>query len=366
MRGPGSGGAPRGGAAAPAALGLSWPMDSRRDPADHASKTITQPRETTMTVAARVVLCTLLAMTAVTALTPPASAQSITISEGLYLGWAPFYVADARNLWARHGLTVTAVPFTSGRLALDAIVGGRAAFGTVAETPVVFAALNGLPVRIIAHMNTHEVFDLVARTGLKSIADVKGRRVGYLQGTNAQYYLHRMLERAGLKPDQITAISMNPPDMVTSLTKGDIDAFIWAEPYISQAVALGKGGVHVIRTPGLYRSYSSIVTLQSTIDTQPAMLVKGLRAAIDAVELIRANPEEAIALAAEKTKMDPAIAARAWKEIHYGIELHPGIVADMEAQARWAIDSGLARQGTRMPDFSKIVVRELLEQARGK
>lgn len=291
-------------------------------------------------------------------------AESITVSEGLYLGWAPFYVADAQSIWAKHGLNVTAVPFSSGRLALDAIVGGRAAFGTVAETPVVFAALNGLPVRIIGRVNTHEVFDLVATTDIKRIEDVRGKRIGYLQGSNAQYYLSLMLERAGLKATDVTAISMNPPDMVTSLTKGDIDGFIWAEPFISQAVSFGRGKVHVIRTPGLYKTYSSIVTLQSTIDKNPEVLVKGLRALIEATEALRRDPAEALKISAEKTKMDPAIARKAWGDIRYGIEIDSGMAKDMEGQARWAIDSGLVRSGTKMPDWSEHIVPGLLEKAK--
>ena len=48
-----------------------------------------------------------------------------------------------------------------------------------AETPVVFAALNGLPVRIIATMNRHEPFDLVAIKDIKTNRNIKGRRIGY-------------------------------------------------------------------------------------------------------------------------------------------------------------------------------------------
>lgn len=293
-----------------------------------------------------------------------AAAQAITVAEGIYLGWAPFYVADARRLWEKQGLSVTPIPFAAGRLALDAIVGGRAAFGTVAETPVIFAAINGIPVRIIGHMNTHETFDLVAIKDIRTLGDVRGRKIGYLQGTNSQYYLHRMLQRVNLKMADITPVSMTPTDMVTALSKGDIDGFIWAEPHISLAVAAAKGRVHVIRTPGLYRAYSCIVTLQSVIESQPQVLVKGLRVLMDAVDVIRKQPDEAIAIAADKTKMDADIAKKAWADIDYGIELGPRLVADMEEQAKWAIET--TRPGAKMPDFSKIVVTDLLAQAKKK
>jgi ABC-type nitrate/sulfonate/bicarbonate transport system substrate-binding protein len=289
-----------------------------------------------------------------------ASGQSVTVAEGIYLGWAPFYVADAKKLWEKQGLDVKPVPFAAGRLALDAIIGGRAAFGTVAETPVIFAALNNIPVRIIAHMNTHEQLYLTAKTEIKSLADLKGKKVGYLQGTNAHYMLYVALERAKLKMSDISPLSMSPPDMISALVNNDIDAFVWAEPHVSQAIALGKGRFHVIR-PGVYTAYSCIVTLQPVIDTQRETLVKGLNALLAATREIRSNPEEAIAIAAERTKMDIDIAKSEWPSIKWGIELSPKLMSDLETQAHWAIET--TRPGAPVPDFSKLVVKDILEEA---
>jgi ABC-type nitrate/sulfonate/bicarbonate transport system substrate-binding protein len=262
-----------------------------------------------------------------------ASGQSITVAEGIYLGWAPFYVADAKKLWAKEGLDVRPVPFAAGRLALDAVIGGRAAFGTVTETPVIFAALNNIPVRIIAHMNTHEQLYLIAKTEIKSLADLKGKRVGYLQGTNAHYMLYVTLDSAKLKMSDIIPLSMSPTDMISALVNNDIDAFVWAEPHISQANALGKGKFHVIR-PGVYTAYSCIVTLQPVIDTQREMLIKALKALIAATQYIQSNPDEAITIAAESTKMDINIARSEWPSIKWGIELSPKLMSDLETQTR--------------------------------
>jgi NitT/TauT family transport system substrate-binding protein len=311
---------------------------------------------------------TFLVMTAFTlSAVLPTNAQEITISEGIYLGWAPFYVADAQNLWKKHGLTVKVAPFTSGRLCLDAILGGGAVFGTVAETPVVHAALKRMGARVIAHMNIHEVFDLTAVKGIQRPEDLRGTKIGYLQGANSQFYLHRLLERASLTWKDVTAITMNPPDMITSIIKGDIDSFVWTEPYMSHAVEQGRGKLHVLEFPRLYTAYACIVTMQKTIDNQPEILVKGLRALMEAVEFIHKEPEKAIALAAKKTQMDFEIAKKEWQQIHYGIELNPKIIRDMEEQAQWAIDTGLTRPGTKMPDFSGVVVvPTILEMAKRK
>jgi len=91
----------------------------------------------------------------------PSRAQDITIGEGIALGWGQFFVADHDKTWEKQGLIPKVSTFASGRLVLDALVGGDVLIGTAVEKPVVFATLNGLPVRIIATMNRHEPFDLV-------------------------------------------------------------------------------------------------------------------------------------------------------------------------------------------------------------
>jgi len=297
----------------------------------------------------------------------PASAQEIAIGEGLAIGWVPFFVADERKLWEQQGLTPKSTLFASGRLVLDAVAGGHVAVGTAAETPVVFAAINNLPVRIIGTMNRYENFDLVAVKAVKTASDLKGRKIGYAQGTNAHYYLFRLLENAGLKLSEVTAISLSPGDFVSSLSNGVIDAFIWTEPHQSQALAQGPDRFHVIHTPGLYTTFSSIIALQSTIDEKPELLIKALKALIAADAYARSNPEEAIAIVAAKVKLDPQIAKKQWPSLNLAIDLdRAALVSELEAQARWALANNLVRPDAKLPDFNKVVVSGLLEAARAQ
>ncbi|MDI4234086.1 NrtA/SsuA/CpmA family ABC transporter substrate-binding protein [Bradyrhizobium sp. Arg237L] len=297
--------------------------------------------------------------------TAPSRAQEITIGEGIALGWGQFFVADHDKTWEKQGLVPKVSTFASGRLVLDALVGGGVLIGTAAETPVVFATLNGLPVRVIGTLNRHEPFDLVAIKDIKSAKDIKGRRIGYSQGTNAHYYLFKLLQQQGLSWSDITAVSLNPGDFASSLSGGAIDAFIWTEPHLSQAIAQGKDRFHIIRSEGLYNTYSAIITLQSTIDNKPELLVKALKALIEADDNIRKNPEAAATLTAERIKLDPAIAKSFWKRANFKLELDkPALVSLLQEQAKWAVDSKLVRPDAKIPDFSTVVVTSLLDQAR--
>ena len=300
------------------------------------------------------------------ALTAPASAQPISIGEGLSVGWAQFFVADHDKLWEREGLQATSTIFPSGRLVLDAVVGGRVLIGTAAETPVVFAVLNGLPVRIVATLNNgrgqpYEPFKLVASTAIKSAADIKGKRIGYSQGTNAHYYLSKLLDSVGLKFSDITAVSLTPSDFVSSTVNGTLDGFIWTEPHISQALAQGKGRLHAISSPGLYAGLSNVITLQSTIDKQPELLRKALRALAHADEEIRRDTPKAIRHVAQHVNFDHDIATAYWPTLNLGLGLDKAaVVRELESQARWAIENKLVRPDAKLPDFNAIVVDTLL------
>ena len=297
----------------------------------------------------------------------PSHAQDITIGEGIALGWGQFFVADHDKIWQRQGLTPKVSTFASGRLVLDALVGGGVVIGTAAETPVVFATLNGLPVRIIGTLNRHEPFDLVAIKDIKTAKDIKGRRIGYSQGTNAHLYLSKLLKQEGLAWSDITAVSLNPGDFVSSLSGGAIDGFIWTEPHLSQAIAQGADKFHIIRSEGLYNTYSSIIALQSTIDSKPDLLVKALKALIEADDTIRKDPDAAAKLTAERIKLDPAIAKSFWKRTNFKLALDkPSLVALMEEQAKWAIDNKLVRPDAKIPDFNNVVVTSLYDRARSE
>lgn len=297
--------------------------------------------------------------------TTPAMARDVVIGEGLAASWGPFYVADRLNLWQAQGLTPKVVTFASGRLVLDALVGGSVLFGTAAETPVVFANINGLPVRIIATLNRYEPFAVVTSKDITDIKALKGKKIGYSQGTNAHYYLYRLLDKAGLTLNDVTVVSLNPSDFVTSLVNGALDAFIWSEPHISKALAEGKGRFHALVTPGLYSTFSSVITTQKTIDEQPEVLISALKALLAADVALHKDEEAAIGYVSDAIKLDPQITRGFWGQHNFQVSLDkPALVEALTSQAKWAIANRLVRPDAQVPDFNAVVVDSLIAAAR--
>jgi NitT/TauT family transport system substrate-binding protein len=299
--------------------------------------------------------------------TKPASAQEIAVGEGIALQWGQFYVADRYNTWKEQGLGAKAITFASGRLVLDAVLGGGVLIGTAAETPVVFAALNGLPVRIIATLNRFEPFDLVGIKQITTGKDLKGRRIGITQGTNAHYFFSKVLANAGLSASDVISVNLSPADFVSSLANGSIDAFIWTEPHVSQAMSMGEGKFHVVQFPNLYFGYSTVITLQNTIDKEPQTLVRALKALQSADRMIAKDANAAADLTADRIKLDPKIARAYWPRVNFGMTLTKDeIVRELESQAKWAIESKLVRPDAVMPNFQEVVVTQPFADAQAK
>ena len=150
----------------------------------------------------------------------------------------PTIIADKKGFFAREGLDIEVKPFTSGKLAFDALLGGSADFATVAETPLVYASLNGQEFYIIATMTySNNNTKLIVRKdkGILSPQDLKGKKVSTFFGSNAEFLMNEFLTRNGLTTNDVKIVNLRPPEMPTALINGDIDAFFGWQPHIYNA-----------------------------------------------------------------------------------------------------------------------------------
>lgn len=324
---------------------------------------VTPPRMTRRALGSMMVSAA--ALGALGSRTATAAPADIMVGEGISVGWATFYVADQLNTWNDAGLLAKTAMFPSGRHVLDAVAGGQVAIGTCAETPVVFANLNNVSIRIIGILNSYEPFSLVANTGIQKASDIAGKRIGYARGTNGHYYLSKLLKKYGMDMHAISAINLSPTDFVTSLINGSLDAFVWTEPMISAAVKNGAGKVHVLSDPGLYKTFSSIVTLDQTIRDQRPAMTDSLRALLAADKAIQVDNDKAVQIVSERLKIDQQVVRDGWAAPGMASQsLMAEVVGELNAQAEWAIAERLTRPDAQMMDFAKVVNSELLVMAR--
>jgi len=148
------------------------------------------------------------------------------------------------------GFDIVYSEFQSGHLVVEALNGGSLDYGGMSEIPPIFAAASTIQsFRQIAvvHGDVNNQVVLVPRgSTVKGIADLRGKRVGYVRATTSQYFLIRMLEEVGLGWDDIKPVAMGVSDGAAAFSQGALDA--WAIYGFPIQRAIATEGARILRT----------------------------------------------------------------------------------------------------------------------
>ena len=136
------------------------------------------------------------------------------------------------------GVSVTWTEFNAGPVQLEALNVGSIDFGDVGEAPPIFAQAAGAPlVYAGATVPRPKLEAIIVPKGspIKTVADLKGKRVAYNKGSNVQYFLVKLLEKHGLKYSDVQSVFLPPPDARAAFEKGAVDAWIIWDPFLASA-----------------------------------------------------------------------------------------------------------------------------------
>jgi sulfonate transport system substrate-binding protein len=136
------------------------------------------------------------------------------------------------------GIEIKWIDFQFGPPLLEAINVGSVDFGFVGDSPPIFAQAGGARIRYVAAVksdgNTQAI--IVAQDSpIKTLADLKGRRIAFGKGSSAHNLLVAALEKAGLPWSDITPAPLAPADATAAFVKGSVDAWSIWDPYLALA-----------------------------------------------------------------------------------------------------------------------------------
>ncbi|WP_261993095.1 ABC transporter substrate-binding protein [Streptomyces sp. adm13(2018)] len=141
---------------------------------------------------------------------------------------------------------ITWSTFTSGPPLLEAVNAKAVDIGSVGNTPPVFAAGADSKITVVAatHGDSAGEAILVAKDSpLRSVSELRGKRVAVAQGSSAHFQLIASLGKAGLKPSDVQVSLLQPADALAAFTSGKVEAWATWDPYTSQVLLSGKGRV---------------------------------------------------------------------------------------------------------------------------
>lgn len=155
------------------------------------------------------------------------------------------------NLLDKHlpGTPVKWVEFPAGPQLLEALAVGSVDVGAVGDSPPVFAQAAGKDIVYIgAEPPKPDSSALLVGPGstLKTLADLKGRRIAAQKGSSAHFLLVQAVKKAGLQWSDIQPVYLPPADARAAFERGAVDAWAIWDPYYAAAEV--GGNVRVLAT----------------------------------------------------------------------------------------------------------------------
>lgn len=147
------------------------------------------------------------------------------------------------------GTTVSWVEFPAGPQLLEALAVGSVDIGATGDSPPVFAQAAGKDLLYVgAEPPKPDTSAILVKPDapLKSLADLKGRRVAAQKGSSAHFLLVQAVKRAGLQWSDIQPVYLPPADARAAFERGSVDAWAIWDPYYAAAEIDGQ--VRVLTT----------------------------------------------------------------------------------------------------------------------
>ena len=154
-------------------------------------------------------------------------------------------MAQDQRLFDAEHLRVEFKVYATGREALAAAIAGELDGVVVYSTPVVLAAMHGEDLVVLSTLHRSDGLTGLAvnpQTGIRSAADLRGRRIGVTPGTSSQLALDVVLAESGLEPTDVRAVPGQPRDLMAALEAGELDAASLWVPNLLLATGRGRRG----------------------------------------------------------------------------------------------------------------------------
>lgn len=136
------------------------------------------------------------------------------------------------------GVAVKWVEFPAGPQLLEGLNVGAVDVGYVGEAPPIFAQAAGAKFVYVGNDPASpeaEAIVVPKDSAIRSVADLKGKKVALNKGSNVHYLLVRALEKAGLKYGEVQPVFLPPADARAAFEQGAVDAWAIWDPFLSAA-----------------------------------------------------------------------------------------------------------------------------------
>ena len=253
--------------------------------------------------------------------------------------------------FAPTGTMVQVIPFESPTDGKDALVSGTVDFGTFGIAAAILGASAHQPVVVIGSACNKGMAIVAGKnSGIDTLAELKGKRVAIQPGSTQEVFVMERLKMEGMSMKDITPVRVSFSEMHAALARGDVDAYVGAEPGpgLSLSSGIGKIVEYPYSTP-MGSLNMILATNRETVEHKPELARTMVELQRKACTYAMGDRAAMVAMTVAKLGMSkPAVDAAA-----PNVELNWQMTPEMVAEAKTYADQMLALKQIRaLPDFA--------------
>ena len=252
------------------------------------------------------------------------------------------------------GYRIEIIPFSTPTDGKDAVVTKSVDYGTFGIAAAILGAASGQPV-VVYGSECNKGMAVIARKEdpISAITDLRGKKVGILTGSTQQVFFLERLRMVGMKEQDIVTVRLAFADMPAALQRGDIDAYVGAEPGPSLSLVSGVGRVveYPYSTP-MGSLNMVLATHRDRLAERPDEAVMMLNLQRQASVYAMSKPDEIVAMTVAKLGLDKAAVTRAVDNVELNWQMTPKMIDEVKAYAEHMLE---LRQIRSLPDFEALL-----------
>ncbi|MFD0659464.1 ABC transporter substrate-binding protein [Thermocatellispora tengchongensis] len=232
--------------------------------------------------------------------------EAITLGFSAWPGWFPWQVAQEQGLFAKNGVKVELKYFDSYTDSLTALATGNLDANSQTLNDTLASVSGGARQKIVlVNDNSTGNDQIIARPGIRTVADLKGKTVAAEQGTVDHYLLLLALRKAGLSEDDVTFKPLLTDAAAAAFKAGQVDAVGVFAPFTTTALELpGSTAIATSRDfPGAIPDH--LVVDATLVAERPEAVQALVKTWFDTTAWIAANREAAVAIMAKRAGVTP-------------------------------------------------------------
>ncbi|WP_237389641.1 sulfonate ABC transporter substrate-binding protein [Bacillus sp. USDA818B3_A] len=212
--------------------------------------------------------------------------------------------------------------FQDGPSLLEALNAGSIDFGRVGNTPPIFSQASGSTLKYVAAgASKYEGSGILVSkdSSIKSLEDLKGKKVAFSKGSSSHYLIVKALEKAGLTLDDIEPVYLAPGNARVAFEQGQVDAWAVWDPYTA-STEVNSDAKLLVNGEGLTTDRDFFVASEKFASNQQAVIKAMLEEITDAMDWANNNHQELIDMLAKALKMDTESVTKTVERRVYGVE----------------------------------------------